>query len=138
MRAAVRAGMLIALFCSTTLTAPARAADPQPAPQPVPGGGVNDLSFAAGSPAPLVGGVNVTVNQSPTVGFTCTKITIRAIDNATGVTLDTYIAMNPGGTVAKAFTGLGNSKGIMITVDAIFQNGAVFDPKHIEAVVTTK
>ena len=138
MRAAVCPWIVIVLFSSSTLTANAQTTSSEPATQPVPGGGVNDLSFAANSPAPAVGGVNVSVNLSPTTGFTCTRITIRAIDNATGVTLETFTMANPGGTVNKAFTGLGNNKGIMITVDALFVNGTIFDPKHIEAVVTTK
>jgi hypothetical protein len=138
MRAAARPWIVIVLFASSTLAANAQTTISEPATQPVPGGGVNDLSFAASSPAPVVGGVNVSVNLSPTVGFTCTRITIRAIDNATGATLDTFTMANPGGTVNKAFSGLGNNKGIMITVDALFVSGATFDPKHVEAVVTTK
>jgi len=104
----------------------------------VPGGGVNYLGYSKNSPTPQSGGVDVSVDQKPTTGYTCTKMTIRVIDNMTGMTLDTYSVDNPGPTVAKSFTGLGGNRQIQVTVDATFQNGATFDPKRIMATTTTK
>jgi hypothetical protein len=140
MRAAVRLSFFIVLAGSLTTTANARIIEPtdlSPLLQPVPGGGVNELVFATGSPAPTTGGVNVSALPKPTTGFICTKVTIRVIDNATGMTLATYSVNNPVRIVTKSFTGLGSNKEVQVTVDAIFQNGGTFDTKHIEAVVTT-
>jgi len=99
--------------------------------------GVNDVVFAAGSPAPIVDGVKVSVMPKATSGYVCTKVTIRVIDNATGMTLDTYVVNNPLRIVTKSFLGLGSNKEVQLTVDAIFQYDDSFDAKHIEAVVTT-
>jgi hypothetical protein len=140
MRAAVRLSFLVVLAGSLTATANTRIiepTDPSPLLQTVPGGGVNELVFATGSPAPTTGGVNVSAQPKPTTGYICTKVTIRVIDNATGMTLATYSVNNPVRIVTKSFTGLGSNKEVQVTVDAIFQNGDTFDTKHIEAVVTT-
>lgn len=140
MRAAVRLSFFVVLMSSITATANAQIiepADPGQLLQPVPGGGVNDLAFARGSPSATTGGVNVSATPTPTTGYVCTKVTIRVIDNATGMTLDTYIVNNAVRVVTKSFTGLGSNKQIQVTVDAIFQSGETFDTKHIEAVVTT-
>ena len=140
MRASVRPLFLAALICSPTVSAHAQvigSGGSGPSIQSTRSDGVNDLSFASGSPTPTTGGVNVSVAVAPTTGYSCTRITIRVIDNATGMTLDTYRVDNPGQLVTHAFTGLGGSREIEVTVDAIFQSGGLFDPKHIEAVVTT-
>src|SRR5262245_45980992 len=62
---------------------------------PVPGGGYNQLDFAKGSPAPTKGGVDVSVNQKPTAGYTCVKITVRVVDVSNGQTLDKCDFVNP-------------------------------------------
>jgi hypothetical protein len=127
MRAAARALALFGVLCGFATTTGASVA---PA--------VNSLGFATGSPAPTVGGVDVTVNQKPAPGYTCTKITIRVIDDATGQTLATQVFNNPGASVSKSFTNLANNLAVQVTVDATFQNGGTFDTKAIDAVVTTK
>jgi hypothetical protein len=99
---------------------------------------VNYLAFSKNSPAPQTGGVDVSVDQKPTTGYTCTKMVIRVIDNATGMTLGTFSVANPGPTVTNSFTGLGNNRQIQVTADATFQSGATFDPKRIMATTTTK
>lgn len=140
MRAAVRLLFFAVLMGSLTVTANAQIiepTDPGQLLQPVPGGGVNDLVFSKGSPSATTGGVNVSAMPTPTVGYVCTKVTVRVIDNATGMTLETYIVNNPVRVVTRSFTGLGSNKQIQVTVDAIFQSGETFDSKHIEAVVTT-
>ena len=105
---------------------------------PLPGGGGNYLGFSKGSPTAQTGGVDVSVDQKPTTGYTCTKITIRVIDNTTGMTLGTYTENNPGGSVSKSFTGLGSNREIQVPAAATFQSGATFDPKHIMTSLTTK
>jgi hypothetical protein len=140
MRAAVRLSFFVVLASSLTVTANARILEPidlNPLLQTELDGGVNNLVFSKGSPAPTTGGVNVSAQAQPTTGYVCTKITVRVIDNATGMTLDTYIVNNPVRIVTKSFTGLGSNKEIQVTVDAVFQNVDIFDAKHIEAVVTT-
>jgi hypothetical protein len=132
MRASVRPFLVLTVMCGFTAISRSEIG------QPVPGGGVNILEFQKGLPTPTNGGVDVSVTQRPTAGYTCTKMTIRVIDNASGQTIGTYVVDNPGGVVTKSFTGLGNSKEIQVTANATFQNGTMFDTKSIEAVVTTK
>lgn len=132
MRAAVRPFLVLMLLCGFTAISRSEIG------QPVPGGGVNLLAFLKGSPTPTDGGVDVAVMQRPTAGYTCTKMTVRVIDNASGQTLGTYVVDNPGGVVTKSFTALGNNKQIQVTANATFQNGTMFDTKSIEAVVTTQ
>jgi len=100
--------------------------------------GVNQLTFQSGSPSATTGGVDVAVTQKAAANFTCTRITIRVIDKATGMTIDTYIVNDPGESVSKSFTGIGGNKQVEVTVDAMFQSGSVYDPKHLDAVVTTR
>jgi hypothetical protein len=129
MRAAVRPLLVFASLFALTSASQS---------DPAPGGGVNSLAFNKSSPTPTKGGVDVSAMQKPTVGYTCTKITIRIIDNATGDTLDTYVENNPGAVVTKSFTGLGANREVQVIVDAIFSSGNLFDPKRIEAVATTQ
>jgi hypothetical protein len=130
MRAAIRPWILLALCCSSAAIAKS--------PPTVPDPGVNHLAFVMGSPTPDVGGVSVSVIQKATAGYTCTKVTIRVIDNETGETLGTHIVDNPPQTITKSFAELGSNRAIQVTVDALFMNGDGLDPLRIEAVVTTR
>lgn len=103
-----------------------------------PGGGVNQLTWNPGSPAPTSGGVDTSVSIKPTAGYVCTECTIRVIDATTLKTLDSYTVENPGKAVTKSFTGLGSGTKVDITVDCIFQSGGTFDFKDLLAQVTTK
>jgi hypothetical protein len=129
MRAIVRPLSLLALICAFVAMAQSEGEVYL---------GVNQLTFQTGSPSATTGGVDVAVTQKAAANFTCTRITIRVIDKATGMTIDTYIVNNPGESVSKSFTGIGGNKQVEVTVDAMFQSGAVFDPRHLGAVVTTR
>jgi len=129
MRAAVRPLLVFVLLLSSASVSQSDNA---------PGGGVNSVAFNRSSPAPTSGGVDVAVTQQPTVGYTCTRVTIRVLDNATGATLASYSVENPAAGVSKSFVGLGNNKEVQVTVDAVFRNGVMFDFKSIQSVVTTK
>lgn len=129
MRAAVRPLLLLALICAFTAMAQSEGDAFL---------GVNQLTFQSNSPTSTKGGVDVAVTQKAAPNFICTRITIRVIDDATGMTIDTYTVENPGESVSKSFIGAGNKKKVQVTVDANFQQGQTVDPKHIEAVVTTQ
>src|SRR5436309_1843057 len=92
--------------------------------QPAPGGGYNSVDFAKGSPTPTPGGVDVTVTQRPTSGYTCTEITIRVVRVSDAKTLDSCTFQNPAPIVSKSFTGLGNGVEVRVDVQATFQNGS--------------
>lgn len=106
--------------------------------QPPPGGGYNLLDFAKGSPTPTKGGVDVTVMNKPTLGYTCTEITIRVIRKSDAKTLDSCTFNQPGPSVSKSFTNLANNLDVLVAVEATFENNGNFDFKDIEAYVTTK
>ncbi len=129
MRAAVRPFLLLGVLFAFVTTAQ---------PDPVPGGGYNLLDFAKGSPSATKGGVDVTVTDKATAGYKCTEITIRIVRASDGQTLDTATFSNPGGSVSKSFTGLGNNVNIRIDVSATFQGGTQFDFKDLEATVATQ
>ena len=101
-------------------------------------GGVNLFLWGADSPSPTVGGLDATVLDTPTSGWTCTQIVLRTIDDNTNQTLDTFTATNPGATVSHSFTGYASKLYVRVTGDATFQNGANLDFKDLEAYVTTK
>lgn len=98
--------------------------------------GTNLLLFAAGSPSPTTGGVNVSLTVKPTSGYTCTSITIAIVDQE-GNTLATATIKNPGATVNQSFTGLQSGITVDVVVNSVFQNGADFDYPYLEASVTT-
>jgi hypothetical protein len=60
------------------------------------------------------------------------------IDNTTGATIESHIVNNPGETVSKSFTGVGNNRQVQVTVDANFQFIQTVDARQIEAVLTTR
>jgi hypothetical protein len=129
MRAAVRPFLLFAFLCVFTTYSQS---------QPAKNGQYNLLLWSPGSPSPLVGGVNASVDITPAAGWTCTEVTIRVIDAATNKTLGDYTADNPKGNVTKTFTGLPNRLNVRVTADSVFQNGALFDFKQIEGFVVTQ
>jgi hypothetical protein len=134
MRAAERSLALIVFFACTA--APAQA---QALPGPKPGSdGVNSLAFKAGSPSARIGGVDVAVTQKAAPGYTCTRLVIRVIDNATGTALATHSVDNPGENVTKSFTDLGSNREVQVVVTATFAKGEEIDTKRIDAVVTTR
>ena len=114
------------------------AASVQSQPVPPGRGGINLITWNTGSPAGTPGGVNASVLIIPTVGWTCTEITIRIIDDSTNMTLGTYTVENPGMTVSNSFTGLGSKVQIRVTANATFQNGGNLDFKDLEAFVATQ
>jgi len=129
MRAVVRPLLLLVLICVFTALAQSEGDASL---------GVNQVTFQSGSPAPTTGGVDVAVTQKAATNYTCTRITIRVIDAVTLETIDSSIFDNPGASVSKSFTGIGNNRQVQVTVDATFQYGVSFDTRHIEAVVTTR
>jgi hypothetical protein len=134
MRAAARSLALIVFFVCTAAQARAQAI-----PIPKPGSdGVNSLAFQAGSPTARIGGVDVAVTQKAAPGYTCTRIVMRVIDNATGLSLATYSVDNPGANVVKSFADLGSNREVQVVVTATFTKGEEIDTKRIEAVVTTR
>jgi hypothetical protein len=134
MRAAVRPLAFFVALCGFTATAQSQSED-----RIVSVSDLNYLGWGKGSPTPTTGGVDVVVNYQPTMGYTCTKVVIRVIDNATGKTLDTFTSEPPTARiVTNSFTGLGSNKMIQVTAEAVFQNGEVYDTQQIEAVVTTQ
>jgi hypothetical protein len=98
--------------------------------------GINLITFAAGSPTPTVGGVNVTVNIQPTTGYTCNAVTISVLDSNNNQ-LGTTTIIKPGATASASFTGLGSGTAIEVLVDATFQFGNMYDFKDISANTTT-
>jgi hypothetical protein len=96
------------------------------------------LDFAKGSPSATTGGVDVTVTDKATTGYTCTEITIRIVRVSDNQTLDSATFSNPGASVSKSFTGLGNNVNVRIDVSATFKSGTLFDFKDLEATVTTR
>ena len=106
--------------------------------QPEPGGGVNLLNFGKGAPTPTTGGVDVSVTNKPTTGYTCTEIKIKIVRVSDGQTLDSCTLTNPGAMVSKSFTGLGSGVKVNVVVQATFQNGGTLDFKDIETTVTTQ
>ena len=129
MRTAVRPLLFFVLLCGFTAAAQSG---------PVPGGGINVIAFAAGTPTPTVGGVDVTVTQKATTGYTCTEIIVRVIDDKTGKTLATEQVTNPANSISKSFAGFGSGTQIQVTADGTFQKGTTFDFPFIQQVVTTK
>jgi len=101
------------------------------------GPGTNFLLFSPGSPSATTGGVNVSISIQPTTGYTCTSVTISAV-NQSGTTLATATIKNPGETATQNFTGLGSNVNVTIVVNSVFQNGGQFDYPYLEANVTTK
>jgi len=124
MRAAARSLVLLVVIACTPAAAVAQ-------------GGVNLLAFQAGSPTAKAGGVDVAVTQKPTGGYTCTKLVIRLIDDATGMTLAVHSVDNPGENVSKSFTGLAASLKVQVAVSATFTAAGSVDVKRISAVVMT-
>ena len=129
MRAAARSLALLVVIACTPAAAEA---------QGLPRGGINLLTFQTGSPAAKAGGVDVAVTQKPTGGYTCTKLVIRVIDDATGTTLAVHSVDNPGENVSKSFTDLGSSRKVQVAVSATFTGPDTVDVKRISAVVTTQ
>jgi len=129
MRAAVRPFLLLGVLFAFVAIAQS---------DPVPGGGYNQLDFGKGSPSATKGGVDVTVTDKPTAGWKCTEITIRIVRASDGQTLDTATFSNPGASVSKSFTGLGNNVTLSVAVSATFQSGTMFDFKDLEAMVVTQ
>jgi hypothetical protein len=131
MRAAARSFLLLVLIAFAAAEADA---------QPGPGGGVNQLSFQAGSPSPTVGGVDVAVTQKATTGQKCIKMVIRVIDNASGMLLDSHAINDPPESVMKSFAGLGNNRQVQVSVTATFKvkGDDAVEAKSISAVVTTR
>jgi hypothetical protein len=125
MHAVARSLALLVVIACTPAVAEAQA---------VPLGGVNSLAFQTGSPTAKAGGVDVAVTQKPTAGYTCTKLVIRVIDDATGMTLAVHSVDNPGENVSKSFTGLGSNK-VQVAVSATFTAADTVDVKRISAVV---
>jgi hypothetical protein len=134
MRAAVRPLVFFVALCGFTTAAHSQSG--------IGGGSTFDLNYlgwAKDSPKAAVGGVDVTVNYQPTMGYTCTKVVIRVIDDATGKTIDTFTAEPPNAkVVTTSFPGLGSNRTVQVTAEAIFQSGEVFDTQQLEAVVTTQ
>jgi len=128
MRAAVRPLLLLVVLCGLAAAALS---------QPNPGAEANYLGWGPNSPAAFPDGVSATAIQKAAPGYTCPGMVIRVIDDTTGKTIDTFSVENPKETVNAMFTGLGSNRKVQVTADATFQSGGTFDPKHIEAVVTT-
>jgi hypothetical protein len=135
MRALVRPLVLFTLLA--TFTAVVQSQDQGGVGAGLGGPGANIFLFAAGSPSPTTGGVNVGMTVQPTTGYTCTSITIAIVDQE-GNTLATATIKNPGATVDQAFTGLGSGVNVDVVVNSVFQSGAQFDYPYLEANVTTK
>lgn len=129
MRAAARSLALLVVVACTPAAAEA---------QGLPRNGINLLAFQAGSPSPRAGGVEVAVTQKATGGFTCTKLVIRVIDNATGATLAVHSIDNPAENVTKSFTDLGSNRQVQVAVSATFTGPDAVDVKRITAEVTTQ
>jgi hypothetical protein len=123
MRVLVRPFLLFATLCGFTALSQS---------QPAPGGGYNFVLWSGGSPSWAKNGVNVSVDLRPTVGYTCTEVTLRVIEKNTGKTLGEYGKLKPGNATSKAFTGIPTNVELRITADATFQNGGSFDFKSIE------
>jgi hypothetical protein len=129
MRAAARSlALLVVIACTPT------AAEAQGLPRT----GINLLAFQTGSPAPTAGGVDVAVTQKAAGGYTCTKLVIRVIDDATGTTLAVHSVDNPPENVNKSFADLGSSRKVQVAVSATFTGLDTVDVKRISAVVTTQ
>jgi hypothetical protein len=96
------------------------------------------ITWNVGSPVGTTGGVDASVVIAPGLGWTCTEITIRVIDDSTNMTLGTHTVENPGTLVSNSFTGLGSNVLIRVTVNATFQNGGNLDFKDLESFVTTQ
>ncbi len=135
MRAAVRPLLFFALLCAFTAVAHSQ---PESTTDLTAIGGTNYLGWSKGSPSATVGGVDVIAIDKAILGYTCTKIVIRVIDDATGATLDTITINNPGSPATASFTGLGNNRRVRIQVDATFQNGNLFEALQITGTVTTQ
>lgn len=129
MRAAARSLALLVVVVCTPAAAEA---------QGLPRGGINLLEFQAGSPAPKAGGVDVAVTQKATGGYTCSKLVIRVIDDATGTTLAVHSVDSPAENVSKSFTDLGANLKVQVAVSATFTGLDAVDVKRISAVVTTQ
>ena len=130
MRVLVRPLLLFALLCAFTLTQ--SRADDSAAP-------INTLVWTNGFPKPLVGGVDVSVDLGPAAGWTCTNVTMLVVDATTNKTLDDYDSVNPPGlVVAHTFPTIGNKVKVRVTVDAVFENAGMSDPKQIQTYITTK
>ena len=130
MRAALRSLALLVVAACTPAAAEAQGGLPR--------NGINLLAFQAGSPSPRLGGVDVAVTQKAAGGFTCTKLVIRVIDNATGATLAVHSIDNPPENVTKSFTDLGSNRLVQIAVSATFNGPDAVDVKRITAEVTTQ
>ena len=104
----------------------------------VAGPGVNFLLFAANSPSPTSGGVDVSLTIQPAPTYTCTSVTISIVDPSTNKTLATQTFTNPGATVNQSFNGLANNLPVQVVVDSVFQSGSNFDFPYLSANVTTQ
>jgi hypothetical protein len=131
MRVLVRPFLLFALLCGFTYTQ--SHADDAAAPP------INTLVWTNGFPKALVGGVDVSVDLGPAPGWTCTNVSILVVDATTNTTLGDYDLDNPSGlVVAHTFPGIGNKVKVRVTVDAMFENAGMSDPKQIQTYLTTK
>jgi hypothetical protein len=142
MRRLIRPLALVVLLASLTASLQSQddsSGDPTSTSSGNPTGlaGFNQLNFAANSPTPTQGGVDVSLTIQPNTGFTCTSVTIAVVDANTLQTLATATIPNPGATVTQSFTGLGSGVAVTIDVTSVFQNGNQFDTPYLEGAVTT-
>ena len=127
---------------SLSIVGPDRVRTPAAADaQPAPGGGVNQLTFQAGSPSATAGGVDVAVTQKPTAGYKCIKLVIRVIDNASRHDArHSTPSTTPAENVSKSFAGLGTNRKVQVAVSATFKikDDDAVEVKRISAIVTTR